>query len=55
MAKFNRTFNKPYELDASIGYCITTLSSKEELNDLIENADREMYKNKNIKKAQRTD
>lgn len=55
MQKYNKTFNKPYKLDASIGYCITTLSSKEELNDLIENADREMYKNKNIKKAQRRD
>lgn len=55
MDLYNSTSDKPYLLDASIGYCITTLSNKDELNLLIENADHEMYKKKNIKKASRNE
>jgi diguanylate cyclase (GGDEF)-like protein len=53
MERFNETSGKLYKLEASIGYCITTLESKEALNDLIENADKEMYRNKKEKKAAR--
>ena len=53
MQKFNETSNKPYPLEASIGYCITTLSAPEELNALIDDADHEMYKKKYVKKALR--
>ncbi len=49
----NAESNKPYRLDASIGYFISKLTSKDELNGLIENADQEMYKNKTKKKAAR--
>lgn len=41
----------PFSLEASIGYCITTLTDKEQLNSIIEQADREMYKKKYVKKA----
>lgn len=51
MYDYNRLGLKPYEIDASIGYCITTLSSPDELSELIENADHEMYKKKYVKKA----
>lgn len=44
---------KPYTFEASIGYCITTLSHADELNSLIENADKEMYIKKKIKKESR--
>lgn len=51
MIKYNETSGKPYEVDASIGYCITTLNTPDDLNTLIEDADHEMYNKKNIKKA----
>lgn len=53
MNRYNSTGEKPYEIDASIGYCITLLNDPEELNSLIENADHEMYKKKYVKKALR--
>ncbi len=53
MNKFNSLSDKPYKLEASIGYCITVLRNRDELNDLIENADHEMYKNKTARKATR--
>ncbi len=55
MEKFNEKSDKPYKLEASIGYCITTLKAKEDLAALIENADKEMYKNKKTRKAARED
>lgn len=51
MIDFNEKSEKPYSLEASVGYCITTLNSKDELNKLIEEADHEMYKKKYVKKA----
>jgi len=51
MQEVNESEHRPYAIEASIGYCITTLKDSNELNELIENADREMYKKKNIKKA----
>lgn len=51
MIDFNENSDKPYSLEASVGYCITTLNSKDELNKLIEEADHEMYKKKYVKKA----
>lgn len=53
MELYNAESGKPYRLEASVGYFITTISAKEELNTLIENADQEMYKNKTIKKAKK--
>lgn len=53
MNRFNSTGEKPYDIEASIGYCITLLNDIVELNDLIENADHEMYKKKYVKKALR--
>lgn len=53
MARYSERNNKPYNLEASIGYCITTLKAPEELNALIEDADHEMYKKKYTKKALR--
>lgn len=51
MSRMSDTMGKEYRLDASIGYHITTIDSVEALNELIESADRAMYKNKNLKKA----
>lgn len=41
----------PFKLEASIGYCLTEIKDKEELNAIIEEADKEMYKKKYVKKA----
>ncbi len=51
MDSYNQTSGKPYELEASMGYCITAIKTNEELNALIEDADHEMYKKKYVKKA----
>lgn len=51
MDRLNSSTEKPYSLEASIGYCITTLKNPDELNTLIEDADHEMYKKKYVKKA----
>lgn len=51
MKRFNELGEKPYALEASIGYCITTLKDHDEINTLIEDADHEMYKKKYVKKA----
>lgn len=51
MIEFNKDSKRPYVLDASIGFCITVIKDKEELSDLIEQADHAMYKKKYVKKA----
>ncbi len=45
--------DKDYAVEASIGYCITTIGSSEELNELIEEADRKMYIEKYRRKSSR--
>lgn len=51
MHRFNESGTKKYAIEASIGYCITTLDTPDALNALIEDADHEMYKKKYVKKA----
>lgn len=51
MNHYNELGRKEYHIEASIGYCITTLESPDALNTLIEDADHEMYKKKYVKKA----
>ena len=51
MHRFNESGTKKYAIEASIGYCITTLETPDALNALIEDADHEMYKKKYVKKA----
>lgn len=53
MNAYNEASGKGYAVEASIGYCITTLKSPDELNNLIEDADHAMYKKKYVKKALR--
>ena len=51
MNDVNEAGTHPFSIEASIGYFITTLDEKEKLNSIIEEADREMYKKKYVKKA----
>lgn len=53
MNECNEAWDKPYDLEASIGFCITTPESKDKLTSIIEEADHEMYKKKYVKKALR--
>ncbi|MGN0376293.1 MAG: diguanylate cyclase domain-containing protein [Suilimivivens sp.] len=47
---YNAISGKPYRLDASMGYSIVEPYENMNLEDLVESADREMYKVKNEKK-----
>lgn len=47
---YNATSSKPYRLDASMGYTLMNPAEEFDLEELIETADREMYKEKNAKK-----
>ena len=51
MTAINESGKHPFNLEASIGYCIMNLANKEELNSIIEQADREMYRKKYVKKV----
>lgn len=51
MDRINKEGGHPFEIEASAGYFITSVHDKEEINDIIEKADQEMYKKKYIKKA----
>lgn len=53
ISNYNESSDKPYLLDASMGYSIVTPADDLNLEDLIELADREMYKAKNEKKRKR--
>nr|WP_288885230.1 GGDEF domain-containing protein [uncultured Eubacterium sp.] len=53
LEKQNKNLNKPYELDASIGYITTTPEESDSLIDLVQQADAEMYKVKRTKKNHR--
>lgn len=50
---YNVLSDKPYRLDASIGYNIVEPCENPDIEELIESADREMYKVKNEKKRQK--
>ncbi|MGN1180367.1 MAG: diguanylate cyclase domain-containing protein [Suilimivivens sp.] len=50
---YNAISGKPYRLDASIGYSIVEPCENMDLEDLVESADREMYKVKNEKKRRK--
>ncbi len=50
IADYNDKENKPYRLDASMGYTLMLPEEDFDLEEMIESADREMYKNKNEKK-----
>lgn len=51
---YNEVENKVYKLDASMGYTIMNPREKDfDLEELIESADREMYRVKNLKKQQK--
>ena len=47
---YNAMSNRPYRLDASMGYTLMDPTDDFDLEELIESADREMYKVKNEKK-----
>lgn len=47
---YNAVSSKPYRLDASMGYTLMKPTGEFDLEELIESADREMYKAKNEKK-----
>ena len=51
MEKLNESSPRPYRIEASAGYTITTLTDPEQLAGIIEEADKEMYKKKYVKKA----
>lgn len=46
---YNRLNTKPYLINASFGYAMRTLKHIDELNDLLEQADKNMYEEKNTK------
>ena len=50
---YNSVSDHPYVLDASMGYAIVPSSEKMDLDELIEKADKEMYKVKKEKKSRR--
>lgn len=54
MENYNSVSDHPYVLDASMGYAIVPSSEKMDLDELIEKADKEMYKVKKEKKGRRT-
>ena len=51
--EYNADSGKPYLLAASIGYSIVEPYENMDIEDLIESADREMYKVKNEKKRRK--
>lgn len=51
--KFNRSAGKPYEVSISVGGSYGTVSSVEEVNELMRNTDRLMYEQKKVKKGER--
>lgn len=51
--KFNRLSDKPYAVDASIGYIITKADKEMALNKVISMADQTMYENKKRRKEER--
>ena len=53
LEKQNKNLNKPYELDASVGYVTTIPEESDSLIDLVQQADAEMYKVKRTKKNHR--
>ena len=53
LEKQNKNLNKPYELDASVGYVTTIPEESDSLIELIQQADAEMYKVKRTKKNHR--
>lgn len=53
MNNINSQNKHPFAIEASVGYYITKIRSREDINDIIEKADREMYKHKYVKKALR--
>ncbi|MBQ9956135.1 MAG: GGDEF domain-containing protein [Ruminococcus sp.] len=53
LAEFNNIVNKPYELAASIGTCVTDVDADTRLFKLITQADEKMYEQKKRKKTSR--
>lgn len=51
--KFNRISDKPYAIDASIGYIITNVDEQISLSKVISMADQTMYENKKRRKEER--
>lgn len=51
--KFNRSAGKPYDVSISVGGSYGTVSSVEEVNELMRNTDRLMYEQKKVKKGER--
>lgn len=49
----NRTFGKPYKIEASIGYYIIKPTAKTQLSKMIEIADEKMYEEKRMKHSER--
>lgn len=52
--KFNRSAGKPYDVSISVGGSYGTVSSVEDVNELMRSTDHLMYEQKRLKKAERT-
>lgn len=52
--KFNRSAGKPYDVSISVGGSYGTVSSVEDVNELMRSTDQLMYEQKRLKKAERT-
>lgn len=53
--RYNESSNKPYRVEASVGVYCGFIDECTSLKELVDIADKEMYDNKNKKKANRTD
>ena len=51
--EYNAASNRPYKLEASMGYSIVRPSENMDMEAMVETADQEMYKVKNEKKRQK--
>ncbi len=54
LARYNTSSEKPYTVEASIGYVCRTITDEENLQDMIDEADAKMYANKVARKKNRT-
>lgn len=54
LAHYNSTSGMPYEVSASCGYYVTTVTENDDFDSLIFAADKEMYKAKSERKARKT-
>ncbi len=54
LARYNDSSEKPYKVEASIGYVCRTVTEADDLQELLDEADARMYANKVLRKKNRT-